>query len=177
MRGHREAKVEELPLPDTSYRNAAGSRTLDLAALQSMTLEQLRSRWTAAFGIEPLPRISRELLLRAVANRLQERARGGVPRSVLRRLQRIAAGQSAVRGGNKGAGSTGAASQPGTRLLREWQGKTYEVLVLEHGFLWNGATFASLSEIARLITGARWSGPRFFGLKENQVRSKAVVHE
>jgi len=79
-----------------------------------------------------------------------------------RQLARIGHGQSrSVR-----APAKAATLKPGTRLLRLWQGTSHEVTVLGHGFAWQGTTYGSLSEIARAITGARWSGPRFFGLKE-----------
>lgn len=139
---------------------------VDLAALQALGMEDLRLRWSAAYGVEPLPRLSRELLIRGIACRLQERARGGLSRKVLRRLEQIAAGQGTSSGGVGSAPS----ARPGTSLVREWQGRAQEVVVLQDGFLWNGGTYRSLSEIARLITGTRWSGPRFFGLKEEKVK-------
>lgn len=139
-------------------------RKIDLGALQTEDLNELRSRWLAAYGVEPLPRLSRELLVRGISYRLQERARGGLSKKTLRRLEQIAAGQGSVGGGSSSP------IRPGTRLVRDWQGKTYGVVVLEDGFDWNGSTYRSLSEIARLITGTRWSGPRFFGLKDDQER-------
>jgi hypothetical protein len=137
---------------------------IGLGALQTEVLHELRSRWVAAYGVEPLPRLSRELLVRGISYRLQERARGGLSRKTLRRLEQIAAGLGNAGGG----GSSSSLMRPGTRIVREWQGKAHEVIILEDGFLWNGSTYRSLSEIARLITGTRWSGPRFFGLKDDQ---------
>lgn len=143
-------------------------RTLDIAGLEEIDLDELRRRWTSVYGVEPLPRLSRELMARALAYCLQERARGGVSKKVWRKLEQIARGPS-----NRGGAGGGTTSHPqaGTRLMREWQGKLHEVVVLEDGFLWNGGTYPSLSEIARLITGTRWSGPRFFGLRHREVKA------
>jgi hypothetical protein len=105
--------------------------------------------------------MSRLLLLRALAYRIQEQALGGLDRATRRRLDRaardLAAGRAVARLVPK--------IKPGTRLLREWQGVVHEVIVLERGVQYRGETWPSLSAVAREITGTRWSGPRFFGLK------------
>lgn len=145
---------------------AGGDQRVDLAALRTLNIEDLRSRWSASYGIEPLPRLSRELLIRGIAYRLQERARGGLSKKVLRRLEQISSGQGTSRVG----GGSSPSMRLGTRLVREWQGMAQEVIVLQDGFLWNGGIYQSLSQIARLITGTRWSGPRFFGLNQEQVK-------
>jgi hypothetical protein len=107
--------------------------------------------------------MSRNILVRAIACRIQERALGGLNPSTRRRLDRaaadLAAGRTAARLAPK--------IKPGTRLLREWQGKVHEVIVLEKGVEYRGKSWPSLSAVAREITGTRWSGPRFFGLKES----------
>lgn len=152
-----EVAVErDLPLGSTGNND----RTIDLGALQSLDLQELRSRWVTAYGAEPLPRLSRELLIRGIAYRLQERARGGVTKKVLRMLEQVASGKG------KSDAVSNSSMRLGTRLVREWQGRAHEVIVVNGGFLWSGNTYRSLSEIARLITGTRWSGPRFFGLKD-----------
>jgi Protein of unknown function (DUF2924) len=132
----------------------------ELAVLAGLETKILRFRWAELFGAEPINRISRELLIRGIAYRLQERAEGGPAKKTLRQLDRLA----------KEFGSSGTVKmdgvsdlRPGTRLVREWQGRVHEVIVLDDGFLWKGHRYRSLSEIARLITGTRWSGPRFFG--------------
>ena len=121
----------------------------------------LRERWQEIFGAAPPSRRSHRLLVRAVGHRLQEKATGGLVAGVRRRLDRATA--------DLDAGRTPAAVpmtiKPGTRLLREWQGRMHEVIILEEGALYDGRTWTSLSAVAREITGARWSGPRFFGLK------------
>jgi hypothetical protein len=135
---------------------------IDLAGLADLETDDLRRLWAESFGIEPLPRISRELLVRAVAYRLQEEKEGGMSRRAIRQLDRALADM-----GQPGRAGTDAhvSLRTGTRLVREWQGRVHEVIVLEEDYLWQGERFRSLSEIARLITGARWSGPRFFGTR------------
>lgn len=93
---------------------------------------------------------------KALAYEFQRRAFGGMKASTRRTLRSVLAGDSAP--------AHSRSSAPGTRLVREWNGKTYEVEVIEGGFVWQGRTWRSLSRIAREITGANWSGPRFFGL-------------
>ncbi len=112
------------------------------------------------------------MLWRGIAYRMQEQATGGLPKKVVRWLEQIVRKQDA----KHGAGRSASAARTGTRLVREWQGRANEVVVLEDGFLWNGEIYRSLSEIARLITGTRWSGPRFFGLVE-QRRKEATSNE
>ena len=106
--------------------------------------------------------MSRVFLLRALAYGIQEKALGGLDRTTRRRLDRAAADLAAGRT----PAPPGPRIKPGTRLLREWQGKVYEVIVLEKGVQYRGDSWPSLSAVAREITGTRWSGPRFFGLKE-----------
>ena len=134
-----------------------------LSRLPQLDLGELRELWCRLYKIEAAPRLSRDLPVRAVANRMQEVASGG-PRLELERqlrqigleLQRI--GRLRIRPQLK----------PGTRLMREWRGGNYEVLVLDDGFSWQGAHYRSLSAIARKITGTAWSGPLFFGLRSNR---------
>jgi len=136
-----------------------------LARFPELDLGELRQQWRALYKAEASPHLSRELLLRAVAHRMQEVALGGLRPHSQRQLLRIA----------REFNETGAAKtrlraelKPGTRLVREWQGRTYEVLVLDDGFSWQGAQYCSLSALARKITGTPWSGPLFFGLKPNR---------
>ena len=135
----------------------------DLFALAAMPLVQLRERWTA-MGMGEAPCAPTTLLRRMLAQRLQEKRRGGLPLLVLRELERVCAVGSgaALEPQRKSMILT-----PGTRLIREWNGKTISVEVTDDGFAWNERKWRSLSEIARAVTGAHWSGPRFFGLKRN----------
>jgi hypothetical protein len=108
--------------------------------------------------------MSRELIIQAIAYRMQERMFGGLSRAA--RMKLMVAG-SAAAAPSRPRLRTQHQIKPGTRLLREWQGQTYEVTATVDGqFFYRDRTYASLSEIARQITGARWSGPAFFGLKQ-----------
>jgi len=139
--------------PDT----LAGS----LASLPTLTRGTLVERWAAAFGRPPPKGISRRLLERAVAHQLQVQAVGGMKPDVLRKLKRHAAARN-TNGIDRNI--TSARLAPGTQLIREWNGRNHTVEVTATGLLWNGSTYRSLSAVAKAITGARWSGPRFFGL-------------
>ena len=138
----------------------------DIASLQDADLVMLRALWAEYYGTAPLARISRELLIRGVAYRLQEQAQGGLEKPVLKRLRAMAKDLEST---SVIDASPVATFKPGTKLVREWKGQTHEVLILEDGFAWTGRRYASLSQIARLITGTRWSGPRFFGLEPSQL--------
>jgi len=132
--------------------------------LQELDTPALRTLWGEAFGRPPPKRTSRNLLLRALAYHIQVQAFGDLGPATRRRLARAA--EDVLAGRTPSATST--AIKPGTRLLREWQGVTHEVIVLENGVRYRGETWASLSAVAREITGTRWSGPLFFGLKRRR---------
>lgn len=105
--------------------------------------------------------MSRPLLVRAVAYEMQAKVYGGLKAATERRLSLIAHGKE---DSDRGNCNTAAKLRPGARLVREWNGTTHTVEVVEGGYLWSGNRYRSLSAIARAITGAHWSGPRFFGL-------------
>ena len=130
-----------------------------LAALAIASSAQLCERWVEVCS-GPVPSVPTPLLRRLLAQRLQEKRHGSLPLLVVREFGRVAsAGGMAPEPARKSVVLT-----PGTRLIREWNGRTIAVEVLEEGFLWEERTYRSLSEIARAVTGAHWSGPRFFGL-------------
>ncbi|WP_197706413.1 DUF2924 domain-containing protein [Magnetospirillum sp. 15-1] len=134
---------------------------MDLANLPDLPRDALKQLWQKLFHQDPPHKLGRKLMLLAIAYKLQERVIGGLKPSVSRR---IALAGEAIAAGKPLAAP--APVKPGTRLLREWQGTTHEVIVLDNCVRYQGKTWRSLSEVARAITGARWSGPRFFGLKE-----------
>ena len=134
----------------------------EIGRLRSLNLEQLKSRWRALYGSQAPTRFSRDLLVRAIAYRIQERALGGLSRATRRLLQRVAADAQARRPLKL---TPVRQLEPGALLIREWGGIKHQVTVLEKGFSYGGKRYRSLSEVARLITGTRWSGPLFFGLK------------
>lgn len=133
-----------------------------LIAIERLDLPELRTEWRRLYRKPPPHRLSRDLLIRGIAHKIQEAVHGGLSKPTLRRLK-ILSDQTASGAGNKLERQT--AFKPGTKLLREWNGTTHEVQVLADGFEWRGQTYASLSKIAQAITGAHWSGPRFFGLR------------
>jgi hypothetical protein len=124
--------------------------------LEGADVSSLRACWFDVFGVPAPVHAKRDLLTRCLAYALQEREYGGLSKSVLKELRTDLQDRS-----DASARSTG----EGTRLVRGWGGTTHEVTVLAQGFAYRGTTYRSLSEIARTITGARWSGPRFFGLR------------
>ena len=136
-----------------------------LARLPELDLGELRQRWRALYKADASAHLSRELLLRAVAYRIQEVTLGGL-RSDRQRQLRQAARQFNETGEIRRRARPELKS--GTRLVREWRGRTYAVLVLDGGFSWQGTHYRSLSAVARKITGTPWSGPLFFGLKTNR---------
>ena len=137
-----------------------------LARLPAASRADLQAEWRRLYRTEPPARLGRELLIAALGYRLQEAALGGLRPESQRRLRAIA---EQVSRGEETALSAAPRLKPGTRLLREWQGKTHEVLVGEGGFIWRQQHYRSLSQIARAITGTSWSGPVFFGLKPRAV--------
>ena len=146
-----------------AIHNAAACREA-LARLPQLELAELRQQWRALYKSDAPPHLSRELL-RAVAYRMQEVAFGGLRAERQRQLRQI------VEEFNQTGEIRRRARlelKSGTRLVREWRGRTYEVLVLDDGFSWQGTEYRSLSAVARKITGTAWSGPLFFGLKQNR---------
>ena len=135
------------------------SRTPQLVGAHA-SLDELRREWRRLYGNEP-PRISRDLLVLGVAYRLQEIEHGGLGKATLRKLRTLA---QTLRATGRVGPTPSLSLKPGARLVREWRGHTHTVCVTEHGFEYAGTNYPSLTKIARKITGAHWSGPRFFGL-------------
>jgi hypothetical protein len=136
-----------------SGAGVSGGLEAELANIPSLSRPELLERWRQDWGKEPPKYVSRRLLELSAARHLQCRVYGGPDRELRRLLRRS-------RGTDVGKPSI----KPGTRLVREWNGRTHHVEVLDKGFRWNDRTYRSLSSIAKAITGAHWSGPRFFGL-------------
>ncbi len=141
---------------------ASEGLTEKLAALAYLDAVGLRAEWRRLYRSHPPLHIRRDLLVLAIAWKLQEKVHGGLTAAQKRKLVGIA---EDLRKNGDLSGSVTIRMKPGLRLVREWRGETHTVLVLEDGFEWNGERRRSLSAIAREITGTRWSGPLFFGLK------------
>ena len=155
--GHAEESKDVSPAltqPDLSAR---------IAALSSLEMDALKAEWRRLYRAAVPKRLSRDLLVRAIAWELQAKAHGGLSKSLSRRLKSLA---TTMESQGPGTLDSDIRLKPGTKLIREWQGDTHRALVLENGFEYRGTSYRSLSQIARTITGARWSGPRFFGLKQ-----------
>jgi hypothetical protein len=145
-----------------SARSPERKLEADLARLETLDLGGLRAAWVRRYGGEPPIRRSRDVLMRLLAWRMQEDQYGGLDPKILQALRRL--GQAF----DRDPGHTPAASlslKPGIELTRDWNGQRHIVRVTESGFAYDGKSFRSLSEVARAITGTRWSGPAFFGLK------------
>lgn len=137
-----------------SRRNAATASAV--AAIAIMSLAELRNVWERRYGAAPRHR-SGDLLRRVLAWRVQADVFGGLDATTRKILQREDLPLRIT-------------APAGMRLAREWAGRTHEVVVIESGIVYEGKTWGSLSEVARHITGMRWNGPRFFGLRQANVR-------
>ena len=135
----------------------------EIAALEDMAIRELRIAWRRLYRRVPPARMSRDLLIRALAYRMQERTYGGLPPAARRRLRALTAEIEAKRAN---AFDPAGVLRPGTRLVREWRGMTHTVIVLDDGFEYLGERYRSLTEIAKRITGVHWSGPRFFRIRK-----------
>lgn len=136
----------------------------ELDRLRSMPIVELRALWCAKFKSEPPEAFGPDLLRRSIAQKLQEDVYGGLDRATARLLSQLMA-QSARTNGKI---IVPRRIKPGAVLVREWKGKSHHITVTEDGFAFEGKPYDSLSEIARMITGTRWSGPRFFGLRPDK---------
>ncbi len=153
--------IDTLTNGDRSHP-ASADLSAKLATLAELDAASLRKEWRRLYRSHPPKRTGRDLLARAVAYRLQECALGGLNAATKRKLRTFA---EQLESGGGTVFDAGISLKPGAKLVREWHGKTYTVVVLENGFQFDGRRFRSLSQIARKITGTHWSGPRFFGLK------------
>jgi Protein of unknown function (DUF2924) len=144
----------------------------EIARLRDLDLAGLRARWRTVFRRAAADHLPRHLLFRVLAYRLQAEHFGHLDKDTQRFLDRVTSGAQtggeikAVEGHPSRNGL-----QPGTILVREWNGVLQRVMVLDEHFAWNGTTYRSLTEVAVAMTGTRWSGPRFFGLRDRPKRS------
>jgi hypothetical protein len=156
------------------HRAAGGSSTAsidaELSSLAELSIRNLKKAWTERLGFDP-PRLrSRHLLLRLLAWQLQALALGGLDAITERKLRDIAA---ALERDGTYEPKTRLDLSPGIVLTREWKGVIHKVTVGTNGFQHLGKRYGSLSDIARTITGTRWSGPRFFGLEKKKAKISA----
>jgi len=152
-----------MPVTNAKHRDPAVEAELD--RLPAVPIIQLRGRYRELFRTDPPQAYGPDLLRRSIAQRIQEKAYGGLPRPVQRQLDQLIKSYAAK--------PTGKLVLPprikaGSMLVRQWKGKSYRVTVLADGFAFDGQIYGNLSEVAQLITGTRWNGPRFFGLRVKQ---------
>src|SRR6202049_2869112 len=140
----------------------------ELDRLATMPIAQLRVRYGEVFRNDPPKAFGPDLLRRSIAHRIQEKAYGGLSRPAQRLLDQM---MKAFAAKPNGKIALPRRIKPGSVLVREWKGKSHRVMVLADGFAYDGKTFGNLSEIAGLITGTRWNGPRFFGLRSKPQES------
>jgi hypothetical protein len=140
----------------------------ELDRLAVMPIAQLRVRYREVFRTDPPKAFGPDLLRRSIAHRIQENAYGGLSRPAQRLLDQV---MKAVAARPNGKIVLPRRIKPGSVLVREWKGKSHRVMILADGFAYDGETYTNLSEIAVLITGTRWNGPRFFGLRAKSQES------
>jgi len=134
----------------------------ELKDLETRGDDELKNRWRSLYGTKPPHKVHRSLLIAAVAHRMQENALGALKSSVRRHLMQAVNNPATPR---LSPHSPSLRPRAGTVLVRDWGGVTHQAKVLEDGILFRSKRYKSLSEVARVITGSRWSGPLFFGLK------------
>jgi Protein of unknown function (DUF2924) len=154
--------------PPRSCKEGMAEVETEIARLDGLARHALRALWRKHHRCTPPVKIGRDLMIRAIAYKIQERAYGGLSLATLRRLRSLA---QAIEDKGASAFDPGIALKPGARLIREWHGRTHTVIVLDDGFEYDGRRYRSLTRIAKLITGAHWSGPVFFGAKKRTSRA------
>ncbi len=135
-----------------------------LGGLSRLEKPALHAQWLEVFGRPAPPKLRRDLLVRILSYRIQEVALGGLSTATQRRLQQLA---RTFESNPQAALPDVPVIKPGTRLIRKWHDHVHQVTTLERGYEYQGKRYGSLSQIARLITGTRWSGPLFFGLRNS----------
>jgi hypothetical protein len=161
----------------TSYPGSKGGKVdpaveAELDRLPTMRIVDLRNRYRELFRAQPPKAFGPDLLRRSIAYRIQERAYGGLSREHQRLLDQLV---KAAKAKPNGWLVLPQRIKPGSELVRTWNRRTYRVVVLEGGFAYGGRTYKGLSEIASEITGTKWNGPRFFGLRRSSEQAAEVV--
>jgi Protein of unknown function (DUF2924) len=159
-------------MPRTRIAAEAASTYVEaeIARLRGLDTKALRARWRTSFGQDAPTHLARHLLFAMLAYRLQAETMGDLDAETVRFLKQVdlAPSKQAAVPLTQAFERRRRDLSPGTVLTREWGGQHHKVMVLEQGFVWEGRTYRSLSEIAKLITGTQWNGPRFFGLRDKK---------
>jgi hypothetical protein len=154
------------PISSETLQDFRSDLQVVIAQLSELSKDRLRDAWSGEFRKEPPKALTRDLLLRTLAWRLQEKAFGGYDRDTLKLLDAYARGQ--------GNDPIFRRLKSGTVLIREYRGVRHTVTIARDGFIWQEKTYSNLSVIARAITGSNWNGPRFFGLREKPEKETHV---
>ena len=167
------AMAMQLPSTGTTARVPEHRAGLDMADeiahLRGLDIDGLRLLWRNRTSRRAPAHLSKHLLMRILAYAMQAEAVGDLSPASRKALERLATGAQERPDQQQTRTAPAARTlRPGTLLTREWAGSVHRVMVLEEGFAWNGATYASLSKVANAITGGRWNGPRFFGLRDRK---------
>jgi len=139
----------------------------EIDRIRSLPIVEIRALWRQMLRSQPPAALGRDMLGRMISYHIQEKALGGLSRASLRLLDDIGRGKPAIEKARRRL-------KPGTVLVREYQGERHSVVVASDGFVWREETYASLSTIARLVTGTNWNGPKFFGLHLNSVKAGKI---
>jgi hypothetical protein len=156
---HRNGGASETPIED------------EIAHLRGLDLRGLRARWQSIFGRQAPSHLTRHLLFAVIAYRLQADRFGDLDHATRQVLDRTVAKEAEMSARLASFDQKRNELTPGTVLVREWDRQSQRVMVLAEGFAWNGQTYDSLSKVAFAITGTKWNGPRFFGLRDKEDRS------
>ena len=159
-----------MPMQQSTEPRTNPSVEADLDRLPTAPIAHLRKRYRELFRAEPPKSFGPDLLRRSIGQHLQEKAYGGLPRTTQRLLDQLV--KQALTKPN-GRLQLPRRIKLGSELVRRWKGRSYRVMVITNGFSYDGKTFTNLSEIASAITGTRWNGPRFFGLRSNTAEAGA----
>ena len=166
---HRHGRCQSVQL---SRKESRPHIEEELKALERLPIAELRNRWHALFKAKPPAAFGPDLLRRTIAYHVQENAFGALSSSVKRELDRLVRGISKS---PQGRIVLPRRMKTGAVLIREWKGKTHRVTVADDGFTYDAKKYSNLSEIARKITGARWNGPRFFGLRKSTQEETSTI--
>ncbi|HTW52348.1 MAG TPA: DUF2924 domain-containing protein [Stellaceae bacterium] len=166
---HSEEEArQEAGGPSSPAASATGSGTdvgARIIALDALTNADLRTEWRRLYRATPPTRLSRDLLIRGIAYKIQERVYGGLSQGATRRLRSLIERPDKH---NRSRAAPAITLKPATKLVREWRGNVHTVTVLDEGFDYRGQRYRSLTQIAQLVTGTHWSGPLFFGLSKRR---------
>ena len=164
---------------DTSADFSSGAESLqhEIAHLRDLDIDGLRLKWRNLLGRMAPAHLPKFLLLRIIAYRMQANVYGDLDKKACRtfdRLTRKGGGERDSETPTRPCQADPRGLRAGTLLMREWAGVMHHVTVVDDGFVWNGATYPSLSKVARAITGTRWNGPRFFGMRAKRAESPSA---